>query len=152
MNASENLVVVELDAAKGDSSALSVYEAKVAVREAQATVKRDREELAEEKRTHSADIEDAKTHRITVLANEIGKELNVNPQSLLTLTDGTEAKMRKAAEVLPKVTPSGDPPKTPDSGLGSGAGKSLSEMTTEDQDKMSDDEWFKKREEELKSK
>lgn len=134
-----------LKAAGDNPDALSLYQARVAVREAQADVKAEKEQLEADKREHAAEIEDAKSYKVMKLANEIGAELNVDANQLVSLTDGTEEKMRKAAEILPKV---GQPRTTtiPDSGGGTGGAKKLSEMNKEELDKMSDEEYFKRRE------
>jgi len=134
-----------LKAAGDTPDALSVHLAKVAVREAKDAVKREREQLDADKAEHATEIEDAKSYNTTKLAMEIATELNVDANQLISLTDGTEEKMRKAAEILPKV---GQSQKTtlPDSGGGAGGVKKLSEMTIPEQDNISDAEWFAKRE------
>lgn len=138
---------VALKAAGDSPDALSIYQAKVAVREAQADLKTREIKLEADKVEHAGLIEDAQNYRKAQLANEIALETGVDANQLIALTDGTEEKMRKAAEILPKTgqhLPVGT--KLPDSGEGTGGVKKLSEMTDEELKGMSDKDYFARRE------
>ncbi len=133
--------------AAGDSpDALSIYQAKIAVRDAQADLKTREAKLETDKREHAADIEDAQNYRKVQLANEIALETGVDANLLIAVTDGTEEKMRKAAENLPKTGQHQPAPTIPDSGGGAGGVKKLSEMTEEELKGMSDKDYFTRRE------
>lgn len=133
--------------AAGDSpDALSIYQAKIAVRDAQADLKTREAKLEADKLEHAGIIEDAQNYRKAQLANEIALEMGVDANQLIALTDGTEEKMRKAAEILPKTGQHQPAPTIPDSGGGAGGVKKLSEMTDEELKNISEAEYFKRRE------
>lgn len=101
--------------------AISLFEAKLANRQAQAALAKERAALDAERATHAEEIQEARTYRTTKLADEVASEYGVDSSLLTSLTDGTREKMEKLAKVLPKKEagdnkPNLTKPPAPDSG------------------------------------
>ena len=158
--AEESLAVVqvekdraELEAAHGSPDALSLYQAKIAARERKATLDQRESDLTQKEADHADEIAEARVGKAAILATTIARETGVDASQLLNLTDGSEEKMRAAAEVLPKLNAPVVPANIPDSGTGKGGGRKLSDMDDTELADISDKDYFKRREagEELKS-
>ena len=105
--------------AMGDSpDALSLFEAKLAHKQAIESFRRQQEEFEAQKAEWEDAITEAKQFKITKVANEIAAEAGVDPELLVSMTDGSREKMEKLAKVLPKKTAEDKLtlPKPPDSG------------------------------------
>ena len=123
--------------ALGDTpDALSLFEAKLAHKQAQESFRRQQEEFETQKAEWEDAITEAKQYKITKVANEVAAEAGVDPELLVSMTDGSREKMEKLAKVLPKKTAEDNVtlPKPPDSGKKS---RVLTNPTVEQLDKMS---------------
>jgi len=130
----------ELESLGDSPDARSLFEARVAQREATAKLEREKAEWAEA-------VEEAKQYKITKLADNIAAadpDHPVDSSLLVTLTDGSKEAMERLAKVLPKKEPGDNipnltkPPK-PDSGRGSGGSgprtvEQLDKLAREDPD------------------
>lgn len=121
----------ERESLKDSPDGLSLFEKQVKHREAVAALERQKAEWETEKATHDADIEEAKSYKVTKMADEIAVDTGVDAALLVSMTDAytDSTKRREKMEALAKVLPkreTGDnkpnltkPPK-PDSGKTSG--------------------------------
>ena len=143
----------ELEAAKGSPDALSLYQAKIAARERKATLDQRESDLTQKESDHADEIAEARSGKKAILATTIARETGADANQLLTLTDGSEEKMRSLAEVLPKLNAPVVSANIPDSGTGKGGGRKLFDMSDAELAELSDADFFKRREagEELRS-
>jgi len=127
--------------ALGDSpDALSLFDAKMAHKQAVYEFEDARRKFEEEKLQFQEDIAEAKQYKVTKLADDIASEYEVDSALLVQMTDGSREKMEKLAKVLPKKTAEDklNLPKPPDSNRKS---RVLTNPTTDQLNNMSMEEY-----------
>jgi hypothetical protein len=119
--------------------ALSLFEARIALKQAEAKLQQQRDSFAAEKAIHDEEISEAKTYKLQKMAEEIADETGVDASLLTSMTDGSREKMEKLAKVLPKKTAEDklNLPKPPDSGKTSGR---YGNLTTDQLNKLAEND------------
>ena len=124
--------------ALGDSpDAITLFEAKVAHKQAIDALEQRVAQFEAEKSEWAEVIAEAKQFKVVKLADEIASEYEVDSALLVSLTDGSRDKMEKLAKSLPKKTADDklNLPKSPDSGRKKSS--VLTNPTIEQREKMS---------------
>jgi hypothetical protein len=139
----------EYERVRGNPDALSDFQAKKAIKDAQSQLAKERAEIALQKAEHADDMAALNTWKIERSAQDIAsKHKGVDYKDLIELTDGSAEKMEKMAVKLEKIpttetaaTKETEEENEPDSGEGRGhSGKSsmkqLAEMPMEEYERQ----------------
>ncbi len=123
MEANRRVEEAERNALGDSPDALSLFEAKIKLRQATNEFEDIKAKWEAEKSQYADDIAEAKAYKVQKTADEIATEYGVEASLLVQLTDGSREKMERLAKSLPKKEAGDNKPnlrKPPDSGKPSG--------------------------------
>jgi len=103
-NARRRTEEAELEAVKDSPDGIALWNAKLKLKQEEASQAEVRRALEAEKTEWEEAVNEAKQYKVTKLADEVASEYEVDSALLVSMTDGSKEKMEKLAKVLPKKT------------------------------------------------